>query len=295
MSAWTAGCCLSEVFDPQDGDPIPMVVLYPATAPEQSRTFGPYSMDVAMDAKIAEGIFRLVVISHGSGGSHLVYRTLARHLARSGFVVICAEHPRNNRNNNELGGTAAILRNRPRHVSLVIDWAFGQEAFGRSLRPNQVAIIGHSLGGYTALAVAGGQPTAFPHESEDGQSISINVSRDHRVAALVLLAPATPWYMAPGSLHGVRVPIYLLTAEKDSLTPQLHAEIIKQGLLDDGQLEHTIIPNAGHYSFLSPFPKHMTGPQFPPCQDPEGFDREQFHSTMNADIVDFLNRVMPNA
>lgn len=42
----------------------------------------------------------LVLISHGSGGLPFVYRSIARHLARSGFIVGLPEHPHNNRNDN---------------------------------------------------------------------------------------------------------------------------------------------------------------------------------------------------
>jgi len=202
------------------------------------------------------------------------------------------EHPRNNRNNNELAGTAAILTNRPRHIRLVVDWAFSSGAFGPSLKPDAVTVIGHSLGGYTALAAAGGVPRAFPHESADQQPLNIDVIPDERVKALVLLAPATVWFMAPGALSRVRVPILMLTAEKDPHTPRIHAEIVKQGVPNPALIEHRMVANASHFSFLSPFPDTMANAAFPPSQDPEGFDRERFHEQMNAEVLGFLNRVV---
>jgi predicted dienelactone hydrolase len=69
-------------------------------------------------ALVAAGSFPLVVVSHGTGGSHLLYRALAAHLARNGFVVALPEHPQNNRNDNDLGGTAANLAQRPRPVEV---------------------------------------------------------------------------------------------------------------------------------------------------------------------------------
>jgi predicted dienelactone hydrolase len=191
MNGFTAGCRAFEVLDQPTGDPVPMLVMYPCESPERLEKLDPYEISVSMDAAIAPGIFPLVVISHGTGGSNLVYRSLARRLARNGFVVIMPEHPRNNRNNNDLAGTAAILTNRPRHIRLVMDWAFSNDAFGPSLRPAAATVIGHALGGYTALAVAGGVPTAFPHETLDHQSRAIDVIPDDRVKALVLFAPAT--------------------------------------------------------------------------------------------------------
>ena len=78
----------------------------------------------------------MILISHGSGGSHLVYRTLAHHLARNGFIVGMPEHPFNNRNNNTLEGTVENLINRPRHIRTAIDWFFDSWKFARSLKPD---------------------------------------------------------------------------------------------------------------------------------------------------------------
>ncbi|MBL0161421.1 MAG: alpha/beta fold hydrolase [Bryobacterales bacterium] len=295
MSLFAAGLRSSEVPDPPTADSIPLLILYPSEAAEQNETLGPYTISAARNAPVAAGTFPLVVLSHGTGGSPLVYRTLAAHLARNGFVVLLPEHPRNNRNNNELAGTAAILANRPRHLRLVADWAFLDDALAAALQPGAFSIIGHSLGGYTALAAAGGAPTAFPHESPDHVSRPIEVTPDPRVNALVLLAPASPWFMAPGALSAVRVPILMLTAEKDPHTPREHGEIIRRGLPAETPLEHRVVPNAGHFSFLSPFPQAMIAPSFPPSQDPAGFDREQFHHHLNAEVLSFLDRVSKHA
>ena len=206
-------------FRPGMGVPVPLLVLYPANSPERPEKFGPYTMPASRNAPIADGLFPLVVISHGTGGSHLLYRNLAVHLAHYGFVVLLPEHPRNNRNNNDLAGTAANLANRPRHLHLAIDWAYSHDDFGPHLETGAVAVIGHSMGGYTALAIAGGIPTAFPHETPDRQSRRVDVSPDDRVKALVLFAPAAAWFMAPDALHAVRVPMLMLTAEHDPHTP----------------------------------------------------------------------------
>lgn len=65
------------------------------------------------------------------------------------------EHPGNNRADNTIAGTIANLVNRPRHIRLLIDAAFDNLVIGPALLRDKVALIGHSMGGYTALAVAG--------------------------------------------------------------------------------------------------------------------------------------------
>jgi predicted dienelactone hydrolase len=235
----------------------------------------------------------------------LLHRGLAIHLARHGFVVAAPEHPGDSRTDNRLAGTEANLRHRPRHVTAVIDWMLREEFLGPSLLPDTAAVVGHSLGGYTALAIAGGRPAAFPWEADNGESSPIDVTPDPRVRALVLLAPAAAWFLANGALEGVSVPILMMTGEKDDLEiagnkmlpdgrvvfiPWGHSEVIKRRISTPGLIEHRIIPNAGHYSFMSPYPVAMRTPTIPPSQDPIGFDRVSFYEQLCADVLAFLRK-----
>ena len=287
-----AGYSTVELVGTPGGVAFAMSVFYPASTPSKPEKLGPYTLDISLNAAPQDGVFPLVILSHGSGGSPLVYRTLAQHLASSGFIVGLPEHPFNNRSNNRLMGTLENLTNRPGHIRTAVDWFFSGCAFTRFLKPDAVALIGHSLGGYTALAAAGGVATSFPNESPDGQTGQIKVIPDSRVKALVLLAPAAVWFMAEGALKGVTVPILLLTGEKDAHTPAYHAQIILDGVLDKTKIQHRIIPNAGHFSFLSPFPETMVNAGFPPSQDPAGFDREHFQHILNAEVQTFLSRTI---
>lgn len=282
------GYCEVELLDEMSDATFPMAVFYPSYTPGRTERLGPYSVDVAKNAELKEGVFPLVLISHGSGGAHLLYQTLAHHLARNGFIVGMPEHPFNNRNNNTLVNTVENLVNRPRHIRTAINWFYDNKNFARFLKPDCVAIIGHSMGGYTALALAGGVPTSFPNESSDGQPHLISVVSDCRIKALVLLAPASVWFKAKGALKGVDVPILMFLGEKDEHTPSFHAQIILEGVFDKSKIQYRVIKNAGHFSFLSPFPDSMINVMFPPSQDPDGFNRKRFHKKLNAEVLGFL-------
>lgn len=268
------------INDKESGVSFPVLVHYPTREPSTLTAFGPYTMDVRPDAKIINGQFPLIIISHGNGGSHLLYRTISSYLAKNGYIVAMPEHHGNNRNDNRLENTTENLVNRPRHLSLTIDYLLSENGFGQSIAANHIAVIGHSMGGYTALALAGGIPRTC-----DGQIIEL--SPDPRVKAIVLLAPGAGWFM--NSLAKVTVPILLLIAEYDPITPDWNAEIILDCIPDRAQVTFRKITNAGHFSFLSPFPAAMKNPGFYPSTDPEGFDREQFHRELPAEILEFLN------
>ncbi len=280
------GCRTLEIADAALGLTFPLLVLYPSNTAGQPENIGPYTLDVALDAPIAPGPFPLVLVSHGTGGTPLTHRLLAHALARHGFVVGLPRHHANHRDDNSWHNTPGNLTARPRHLRLAIDGLLAE--FGAALRPDWVAVIGHSLGGYSALALAGGRPGSLPHEHADGTPQPIPVVPDARVRALVLLAPATSWYRAAGALREVRVPILLLLGDQDEWTPDFYAQIVLNGVADRGKVTHRLIKNAGHYSFFSPFPPERTGPAFPPSQDPPGFDRARFQSELQAEIREFL-------
>jgi len=279
-----------EVDDSAQGVRIPVRLLYPTRSEESVARFGPYEISVAIDAPLEGDDRPLIVISHGGGGTSLTHRDLAAYLVRAGYVVLLPDHPGDSRNDNSLKGTAANLENRPRHLRLAIDAAFADPAIGARLSPERAALIGHSMGEYTALAVAGARPMAGPHETADGQIHPVSVTPDPRIRALVLLAPACAWLWSEGALADVRVPILMLTAERDEFGAGLHVEYV-QRVPDPARLQHRVIPNAGHHAFQSPFPSQMTRPDFPPSRDPEGFDRAAFQPVLYAEILSFLRSV----
>lgn len=287
---WNAGYAQTQLADTSAGLTFPMLIMYPTEAQEQTERLGPYALELAKGAAPGEGPYPLVLLSHGTGGTPLVYRTLARYLARSGFIVGMPEHPLNHRGDNRLEGTIQNLAYRPRHLRLAIDWFLGPDNDRLAIKPGAVSVIGHSLGGYTALAAAGGRPLSLPEESPDGQPQPIEVEPDDRIASLVLLAPASVWFRSKGALQAVDLPILMLDAEKDPFTPALHAQWIVGGVADPGKVQYETIAGAGHFSFLSPFPPEMRHPSFLPSQDPPGFDREAFHARLNAEITVFLRR-----
>ena len=272
------------VKDEVENISFPVLIQYPTYQVSSEVSFGPYKMDVSQNADISNGQFPLVVLSHGNSGSHLLYRTISTYLAKNGYIVAMVEHYGNNRNNNELAKSIKNLQFRPRHVSLTIDALIHDHHFSNHILENSIGVIGHSFGGYTALALAGGQPW-----TQSGQQVEVH--HDGRVKAIVLMAPAAGYFMPTGSLGKVDIPILLFIGEKDHITPtKWTKDVILKGVPDKAQVTVKTIPNAGHFSFLSPFPVEMSGKNFAPSTDPEGFDREEFHQELPIEIYNFLNR-----
>ncbi|MGO4821161.1 MULTISPECIES: alpha/beta hydrolase family protein [unclassified Flavobacterium] len=277
------GSRILTIDDPKNGLSFAAVLHYPALEKSTTVRFGPYLMDVSVDAIIAPGVFPVVIVSHGNSGSPFVYRTISTHLAARGYIVAMIEHYGNNRNDNTLADSLKNLEYRPLHLSFTIDGLINDSEIKPHCDTDKIAVIGHSFGGYTALAAAGGSPYARTGEL-------ISTKKDSRIKALILMAPAAGYFSPEKALQEVNIPILLYTASEDIYTPkQWTSAVILKGVPNTENVIVKEIKNAGHFSFLSPFPEAMANPNFLPATDPEGFDRAAFHQELPVAILHFLN------
>ncbi|MBY0488599.1 MAG: alpha/beta fold hydrolase [Gemmatimonadaceae bacterium] len=277
----TAGLRSITVHDVELGLEYPAVVCYPTPDTSAGTMLGPYVFEATRDAPIAAGIHPLAVVSHGGGGSHLLYRSIATHLAAHGWIVVCPEHPGDNRNDRSLVNTDLAAARRARHASLALDAVIAHEALGAHVDRARIAAIGHSMGGLTALTMVGGQPWSMAR-------VPLDVQHDPRVRAAVLLAPATDWFMAPDALARVRTPLLVYVAEHDPVTPPTRVRAVLAHLPPDTPCDMREVAGGGHFAFLTPFPDALRRPDFPPSQDPPGFDRTALHTRLPAEILAWL-------
>lgn len=275
-----------QIADPLSDGTFPAIVQYPTAQPAGTVSIGPFTWEATLNAPLAPGRFPVCAISHGAGGSHLLYRAIATHLARAGWIVVCAEAPRDNRNDSSLSYTDEAVTRRCLQLSKTVDALLAHPQFGPAADSQRIAIAGHSLGGCAALALAGGQPW-----SRNGTPIPVRT--DPRFRAAVLMTPATPYFNAPAALEKISIPLLVLVGEKDDVTPPNAIQRTLHSLPASARHDIVVIRNAGHYSFLSPFPPHLRRPNFPPSQDPENFDREQFHRELPLIIERFLANAVP--
>ena len=135
-----------------------------------------------------------------------------------------------------------------------------------------------------SLAVAGGQAWSVTRRR-------VATVMDERVRGLVLMAPSTARFTPEGSLANVTVPMLVYEAEHDPFTPPEHVARVLEQVPDRTRVSYHKVEGAGHFSFLSPFPDTMVSPDFPPSQDPDGFDRVAFHARLASEVPAFLGGV----
>lgn len=135
---------------------MPIRVLYPSAEANKPLKNGTFAFEAAPDAPALPGAHRLVVLSHGSGGSQIEGHALAATLVRAGFVVAQPLHRGDNFQDFSQAGPAS-WQTRPDEISETIH-ALSQDAtLGPMLQTDRVGVHGMSAGGVTALALAGAQ------------------------------------------------------------------------------------------------------------------------------------------
>ncbi len=205
----------------------------------------------------------LVVLSHGFGADRRFLGYLAHHLASHGFTAVAIEHPGSNvawltnifSNRFLYRQMADILPpeefvDRPQDVSFVLSELAHKGANTRYMRnkfnTEQVTVIGHSLGGYTALALAGARLNlpALQQFCDGSKPLGLSVAdwlqctatdldeqqvsnlRDRRVRRVIALNPVMGRLFDQGSLSNIQIPMLVSAATGDAITPAISQQLL---------------------------------------------------------------------
>ncbi len=202
----------------------------------------------------------LVVASHGLAGDRKGFGTIAQHLASHGFAVAALDHPGSDRAQFEAlleGRVDEIAKptefsDRPRDVSFLLDelTRLNNDANNRlanRLDLDKIGIIGHSFGGYTALALAGAQLNFDTLRSNcDSTEFIFNAAntsmllqctalaapdqfsanfRDERIKAVMAMNPVTSSLFGSTGFSQIAIPSLLVAGSADPIAPALLEQI----------------------------------------------------------------------
>jgi pimeloyl-ACP methyl ester carboxylesterase len=216
------------------------------------------SFDVALFEAAAPSA--VVLFAVGGGGNPERHLPLLTSLHESGCTVAA---PYFDRLVTPIP-TAADLLARARRLRLALD----QIAQPRLPTTG----VGHSIGTTMLLALAGGQ--AWMRDRT-----RLDIAPEPRLARLVLMAPATDFFRAPGALDAVSVPMQVWAASKDVITPPAQAEFLRAALADRAAVDLHVVEDADHFSFMNARPPQTTE-SLP--------DRETFLAELTAKVLRFV-------
>jgi predicted dienelactone hydrolase len=142
------------------GDDLAVTVWYPAEEGGTPVTLGESAFFLGTpamaDAPISAGRYPLVLLSHGAGlgGTPQAMSWIAAPLAKAGFIVAAPTHPGNGGAYRSAEETIKLWL-RPGDISATLDAVENDPSFKRGLEAGRVGVLGLSMGGNTALVLAG--------------------------------------------------------------------------------------------------------------------------------------------
>ena len=184
-----------------------------------------------------------VVFSHGLASDRQHFAALARHIASYGFVAVTIDHPGSDlqKFQNLLGGKTKEVFDtrefidRPQDVSYVLDDL--ERRFPGMANVQRAGVVGHSFGGYTALALAGAAIdfdylTNQCRQGIDAANVSLLLQcealklprqaydfRDRRIGFALAINPVDSSIFGPQGMAKVQIPVAIVAGSEDTVAP----------------------------------------------------------------------------
>ena len=157
------------VADDRADRPLDGFVWYPTAQLDGAETHHGNSVwkgiTAVADAEPLSGKRPLVVLSHGMYGNAMNQSWLADGLVDAGFIVAAISHPGTSTWKRD-PDHARMLWERPRDISRLIDHMLNDPALAAQVDADRIFMAGHSLGGFTAVALAGGRFDAAAYRAK---------------------------------------------------------------------------------------------------------------------------------
>jgi predicted dienelactone hydrolase len=215
-----------------------VAIWYPTRA-FQGRTAARYAgLIVRPEAKAeapieSQGRFPVLLFSHGNAALAEQSFYLTEYFAQHGWVVISPDHTENTFKDTDGAVNYSSAMDRPQDISAVLDWAQSvpKEHFLHERLTDDIALAGHSFGGYTTLAVVGGSfpvddiqahCNANPNDKtcqafSGPESVAVYEQGflDTRIKAAIPQTPAGAFFFGDG-LSNITIPTMLMTGALDT-------------------------------------------------------------------------------
>ncbi|PMM37027.1 alpha/beta hydrolase family protein [Vibrio splendidus] len=272
---------------------------------------------VIKDGEIQSSTFPVVLLSHGYRGNWRNQNWLATELASRGYIVAATDHP-GTTSFDQSPEQAAKWWERPRDITRTIDYLLSEVQWKQAVNANNIAAIGHSLGGWTVMQLAGAkidratfeaECLIYPNPRTCGLSDELGLSQvqpsepsnknlsDPRIQRVVSLDLGLARSFSVGSLNDITVPTLILAAGIDigDLPQALESGYIAEHMPLNLR-RYKVYESATHFSFIQsckPGAVPMLEEEVPGdgiiCKDGVGTSRDQLHQLILNDIISFLN------
>ena len=196
----------------------------------------------------------VVFLSHGFGSEPRAFDYLGEHLASYGIAAVSVEHIGSDSDYEleilEGAKTRAIAARefieRPLDIQYVIDELerrnLSDPVLKDTLDLDKIGVIGHSLGGYTTLALAGAEINVDRLQKQcPNKKINLNVSllmqcrakdlkiegklADPRIKGAIAISPIASGILGQESLSDISIPTAIISGSEDIIAPVVQEQV----------------------------------------------------------------------
>ncbi|MBD5770870.1 alpha/beta hydrolase family protein [Marinomonas colpomeniae] len=271
--------------------------------------------DIVRIGTSSVGRFPLVMISHGYRGNWRNQNWLATKLAQQGYIVASIDHPGTSSFDHS-SSTASQWWERPKDLSRLLDWLLNKSDLRPIIDATDITAIGHSLGGWTVMMLAGAEfnrdqlqqecliksnprvcglmPELGLGQHQEGEpEASLQNGRIKRVVSLDLGLARS---LSRESLKSLTTPTLILAAGVDiGDLPQADESGFLAEYIPAAKRQYIIYPDAAHFSFMQLckqgaielLEEEEQGDGIV-CQDGGARSRDTLHDVMFKDILGFI-------
>lgn len=209
----------------------------------------------------------VVLFSHGNGGMRYQSYFLMEFLASHGFVVVAPDHVGNTAFDMDDSPHSELVFRRPEDIIDAYEFLLAEGRYSDCVDEEQgYAVIGHSFGGYTSIALAGAELnteetasfcTQYPDawlcddiaQFAQENGAGVYERSDSRIWASVPMTPAGYEAVFSG-LPSIDIPMLFWGGGKDELTAmEWSVRPLYDGVTSKKMLAE--LPQAGHYTFTN--------------------------------------------
>lgn len=288
-------------------------IWYPTMRQARDLNFPPWTLSGAPNARIAEGRYPLLIISHGSSTDRFAHHNLAAWLAGEGFVVAAPTHSQDCMNNMDDLFTWEQLERRCREIRRTIDLVLAQKDISAMVDKHRIGLIGFGSGATVALLLGGALPSCVNWGSWCVQAGAADVycspwARDRmgglcaqlpltesladtRIKAIAAIAPGFAMLFDEVSFRYFYPPLLLVSAGRDHFNrARLHTEPLARLLGKKARFLDLPLADAG--ALMAPCPPALNAELPEMCQSVTPAQREEIQRRLSGALLAFFGHYL---
>ncbi len=274
------------------------------------------------DASIQTGQKPLVLLSHGSGSRGTALSWIASALVEQGFIVAAPDHPGTTSGDSTPQDTPKIWE-RTDDISTIITQLTTDKAWSASIDKSRIGVLGFSLGGSTAMELAGARASLDDYVKycmdyassmdcewfsggvgyKNGERVDVpkldlrdvdkvrfeQPNHDTRIRAAVLVDPGLEVAFTKDSLKNIDIPLSFINLGS---VGQIPVSVLSDQLAKDvPNARYAQVNGSNHFSFLPVCKPGSTellksvGEKDPICNPASDRDRSDIQAELKRLIV----------